>query len=256
MITARVVKTFVYPVKGMAGIQTTERGLHINPTVGVVGDRNFAVAKNPMPETTWQKKAHFRVCMNTPECAKQKILHDHMNEHDLDENFRPPRSLIEEVVMSSDPFTAGHLIDTGGEFNMGDSSKPYVSLLNLDSVRALARYIGKDIDPHRFRMNGWIDGLGPFKELKWCTEFERPDQFPLTIGDVSFGIDDICERCKAINANPSTGQYDDDILRNVRDLLSRKGYASPQRSVSSVMGVLAIPTSSGIIRSGQEITLG
>ena len=65
--------------------------------------------------------------------------------------------------------------DTEGVYNLCDTEGAYVSFLNLASVQALSKFVGREIAPSRFRMNIWMKGLDPFEELTWV------DKFPGTI---------------------------------------------------------------------------
>ena len=249
---AMVERTFVYPVKGMAGVRTPSRGIQVDLQLGVVGDRNFALARKPNHSPgVWKPKAFFFVNMNTEKMGNQTVVE---SETDLDEQFRPSfrrvQSLCEAKGINSDS-----IIDTGGKWHQADTNKPCVSFLNLASVRELGVFAGVEIDPHRFRMNVWIEGLDPFIELDIVKGFEQGSKYPMYLGDIKFHIDDLCERCKAIEQNPSTGLWDTNFREKVAELLRKRGYeGSPQRGVYSVMGWYGIPQSKGVIREGDSVT--
>jgi len=250
---ATVERTFVYPIKGMAGVETPIRGIHADPQVGVVGDRNFALARKPnhSPDE-WKPKAFFFINMNTEGMGNQIVVE---SETELDEQFRPDpkrvRSLSEKKGI--DP---GSIIDTGGKWHQADTNKPCVSFLNLASVRELGVFTGTEIDPHRFRMNVWVEGLDPFVELNIVKGFEQGSKYPMYVGDIKLHIDDLCERCKAIEQNPRTGLWDTNFRVAIDELLRNREYeGSPQRGVYLVMGWYGIPQSKGIIRTGDIVTL-
>ena len=126
-----------------------------------------------------------------------------------------------------------------------------MSFLNLASVDALSAFMGQEIVPSRFRMNVWMAGLEPFEELTWVDKF--PGTREILVGDCCFRVDDACERCRAVEANPATGEYDLDVLARLSAMMERRGYKSPHRGVSHVMGILASPLNQGIIRRHDAI---
>lgn len=250
---AIVERTFVYPVKGMAGVETPNRGIHADPQVGVVGDRNFALARKPNHSpNVWKPKAFFLVNMNTEGMGNQIVVE---SETDLDEQFRPGHKLVQSLCEIKG-INSDSIIDTGGKWHQADTNKPCVSFLNLASVRELGVFTGVEIDPHRFRMNVWVEGFDPFVELDIVKGFEQGSKYPMYVGDIKFHIDDLCERCKAIEQNPRTGLWDTKFREKIDELLRKRGYeGSPQRGVYLVMGWYGIPQSKGIIRKGDTVTL-
>lgn len=88
---------------------------------------------------------------------------------------------------------------------MTDTDYPSISLAGLSSLRALSDKAGQSLDPRRFRVNFWIEGLGPWQEFEWIGR-------EITIGGVTFRAEDRIERCLATAANPETGRRDADTL--------------------------------------------
>jgi len=251
---AIVEKTFVYPVKGMAGVETPSRGIHADPQLGVLGDRNFAFARKPNHSPNkWKPKAFFFVNMNTEGTGNQIVVESEMG---LDEQFRPGHKLVRSLC-ENNGIDTDSIIDTDGKWHQADTNKPCVSFLNLASVRELSVFTRVEIDPRRFRMNVWVEGLDPFVELDIVKGFEQGSQYPMYAGNVKFHIDDLCERCKAIEQNPHTGLWDTNFRAALEELLHKRGYGgSPQSGVYRVMGWYGIPQSKGIIRAGDTVTFG
>ncbi len=247
-----VTNTFVYPVKGMHGIETPTRGISVSPTLGVVGDRTFALYKktDEVP-TEWKPKAFFRVAMNTTGIS---VEHD-LTESDLDNLWRPSREAVEALATDRGfPLGSYGLVDTGGVRHNADTNKPCVSFLNLASVRALQEAVGVTIDPRRFRMNVWVEGLPPFYELDVVTQYGDGISYEMEVGSLSIPINDLCERCRAVDQSPETGTYDLEVQEMLRELLKNRGYGgSPHRGSMQVMGWLAIPKQAGIIRAGDIV---
>ena len=70
-----------------------------------------------------------------------------------------------------------------------------VSLINLASVRELARRIGQALHPLKFRANIYFDGLPPFSELDLLDR-------KITIGPVRLKVTMRTRRCAATEVNP------------------------------------------------------
>jgi uncharacterized protein YcbX len=124
----------------------------------------------------------------------------------------------------------------------------------LASVRALQEAVGVTIDPRRFRMNVWVDGLPPFYELDIVNQYGEGISYEMEVGSLSIPINDLCERCRAVDQSPETGTYDLEVQEMLRGLLRSRGYGgSPHRGSMQVMGWLAIPKQAGIIRFGDMV---
>lgn len=245
-MTAKVEEICTFPVKGARGRRP--EALHVDPALGVVGDRRFAIKRTGRPGDGWAPKIHFRVCMNTPEMAAQTPEY----------TAGVPTSAWLKQVASMLGVTEVTTVDTKNEFNMVDTDPhecgPTISFLNLASVRALAAETGWSIDPDRFRMNIWYDDGEPFSELAWADTY--PGTRELLVGDLRLRVQDACERCQAIEANPATGERDLPVLEALAALLKKRGYnGSPQRGVFEVMGFLATPLGAETITRGQAIRL-
>jgi MOSC domain-containing protein len=235
-----------FPVKGARGQRPDS--LDVNPAVGVVGDRRFAIKRNGRQSEGWAPKIHFRVCMNTPAMAVQTP----------EFSGGAPDSAWLKTVATTIGETEVTTVDTKNRFNMVDTDPhefgPTISFLNLASVRALAAETGWMIDPDRFRMNIWYDDGKPFSELAWADAYPGTREF--MVGHLRLRVQDACERCQAIEANPATGQRDLPVLEALAALLKKRGYGgSPQRGVFEVMGFLATPLGTETITRGQEIRL-
>jgi MOSC domain-containing protein len=245
-MSAKVEEICSFPVKGARGQRP--QSLRIDPALGVVGDRRFAIKRSFRQGDGWAPKIHFRVCMNTPEMAAQTPEYV---------DGAPSAAWLREVGAAIGEKEV-ETVDTKNAFNMVDTDPfecgPTISFLNLASVRALAAETGWTIDPDRFRMNVWYDDGEPFSELGWADSF--PGEREFLVGDLRLRVQDACERCQAIEANPATGERDLPVLEALAALLKKRGYrGSPQRGVFEVMGFLATPLSAETITRGQPIRL-
>ena len=250
---AMVSDLFTYPQKGARGREVDY--LVVSTKVGIVGDRRYGLKKKPNTSDEWRPKGCFYVSMNTPNMACVKPIFDRTRSgpddvKELDQDY------VRELSKRVGSTKTLSILDTKGLFNLTDcdTSLPSVSLLNMASVREFARYVGTEIDPRRFRMNITIEGLKPLEETAWVTKY--PGTRQIMIGDVRMQLEDMCERCQAIEANPETGKRDIKLVPKLAQWLQNHGYkGSPHRGVHSVMGVIARPLSAGIITADDRIRL-
>ncbi|MBT8409133.1 MAG: MOSC domain-containing protein, partial [Alphaproteobacteria bacterium] len=125
----------------------------------------------------------------------------------------------------------------GGKVGMTDSDYPSISILSTSSLDALGAMAGAPLASGRFRGNLWIDGLAPWAETEWVGK-------TLVIGDVRFDIRERIERCRATEANPDTGQRDENVLAHLE--------AAGQEAF---FGLHAVAANSGTIKVGDRVTL-
>lgn len=92
-------------------------------------------------------------------------------------------------------------------FRFTDSSRGFVSLLNLNSVRDLGDRLNADLDPLRLRANIWMDGLVAFEDHAWTGRRLRLG------GDEGPELEVIkpIDRCVATHVNLETAERDIDV---------------------------------------------
>ena len=234
-----------YPFKGARGHRP--EFLTIDPAVGVTEDRRYAIRRKAGDTREWTPKTSFFVCMNTALMAAQEPVFVGLGINQLDARYL--QGLAQQLGVTGEL----QVQDTEGVYNLCDTKGAYVSFLNLASVQALSKFVGQEIAPSRFRMNIWMKGLEPFEELTWVDKF--PGTIEILVGDCRFRVDDACERCRAIEANPETGQYDFKVLESLSEMMRQRVYRSPHRGVPHVMGILAAPLNQGVIRRQDAIRL-
>jgi uncharacterized protein YcbX len=245
MHEGHVVRVYDYPVKGAAG--RARSWLHIDPAIGVVGDRRLAFKKDAGLPDAWAPKSFFFVGMNTALMVAQvpSFVTDTEGNEELDPGWLD--TVAKRLVVER-----RNLLDTHGAFSLADRPRRYVSIINLASVRALAEFTGTEIDPARFRMNVWIDGLEPFAELDWVAS--HPGTRDIELGGVRLRVDEACVRCRAIEANPQSGEYDLELQQALEEMMQRRGYpGAPHNQSPKVMGVLAQPYAQGVIAPGDTV---
>ena len=245
MSEGRVVAVYDYPVKGAGG--RSHNRLHVDPAIGVVNDRRCAFKRRADMPDEWAPKSAFFVGMNTALMVAQVPVF--VTDRDGKERLDPQWL---DTVAQRLGVESLNVLDTHGAFSLADRPRKYVSIINLASVRPLGEFVGTAIDPARFRMNVWIDGLEPFTELDWVER--HPGTRDIQVGTVRLRMDEACVRCKAIEANPHTGEYDLELQKALEDLLQSRGYlGAPHNQSPRVMGVLAQPYSNGLIELGDRV---
>ncbi len=115
-----------------------------------------------------------------------------------------------------------------------DSDFPSLTLCNTASHAAVERAAGRDLSPHRWRGNVWIDGLEPWAEWDWVGREVR-------IGGAVLAVRERTGRCLATHANPDTGERDVEMLPLLDDLTSRD------------FSVMAEVIQGGAIRTGDPV---
>ena len=115
-----------------------------------------------------------------------------------------------------------------------DLSHKSVSIINLNSVRALEQKLGYHIDPRRFRANLYIDGVPAWQEESWLDK-------TLSIGGVPLTVYRVTDRCAAINVDPETAQRD----KTLQGLKKQFGHLN--------MGVYATLEGDGEVHEGAAI---
>ena len=86
-------------------------------------------------------------------------------------------------------------------FRFTDSKTGFVSLINMASVRDVARVLNVEVDPLRFRGNILLEGLEPWQEFDFVGK-------SLRIGKAELTVTKRTERCAATNVNPVTAARD------------------------------------------------
>jgi len=244
-----------YPLKGARGI--AERQLRVNASVGVVGDREFAIRKVPGDVTNRAEKfdkLEYFVCANTPSMATEiPQFKRFMQWYELAPDYLEGLAGRIRAGVSGDKLM---IQKTYGNYHLGDTAGAQVSFINLVTLCALEQSMGERIvvQPERFRMNVWITGLPAFAEYEWVGD-KWPGSNIMQVGKVRMRIDDAAERCAATHANPETGMRDMRILDALDALMSARGYKSPHREETRVMGFYGVVLDEGVINVGDEIRL-
>jgi len=240
-----------YPIKSLSGARL-ERTV-LNPGQGLPQDRRWALA---LPGTDaaegngWRPKSQFVVLVRNHTLAALKCRFDDVTGRFC---FESPEGLHAEGNLMS---PEGRAAIAGGvakhlgldkaqtpilvearEIGHFDTTQGPISLLNLNSHRALEQVLGQSIDPVRFRMNFWIEGADAWAEALW------PGR-RLSIGPVVLRITEPTGRCTATHVNPLTGVADVKVMHALKEHFGH-----------TQMGIYAQVESGGPVNTGDEIRL-
>lgn len=261
VMSARIHSLWRYWMKGARGTPVDE--LSVDAKIGIVGDRRFGLRRQA-GQSDWAKKSEFFVAMNTPQMAAEMPEYERAVDGAEAHVTGPPSAdylegLRKRVAEDGEFF----LQDTGGAFTLCDTKGAFVSWINLETVRELLKFAGRPtLDgevfklAERFRMTVWITGLPPFIELSLADVFPGNTRIIETRRDdatLEHRVDDACERCAAITADPVFAKRDRDqwVMTELVRMMTARG--SPHRGKPAVMGILTAPRQSGILRVGDEI---
>ncbi|GGE55447.1 molybdenum cofactor sulfurase [Agaricicola taiwanensis] len=122
--------------------------------------------------------------------------------------------------------------------SFSDVSRKAVSIINLASLRAIEDFIGRPVDPLRFRANLYLDGLEPWVENQWI------DRELTTEAGLKLRVYKTTTRCAATEVDPASGERDIDMTGVLRELTG-----------DNVCGVYADVVTDGQLKLGDELRL-
>lgn len=93
-----------------------------------------------------------------------------------------------------------------GPVPLTDSRAPFISILSLDSLRAVESHVGQRLGVERWRGNLWVEGFKPFAEREWIGKCLR-------IGEATVILREGIGRCAATSVDTDTGEPDHDMIR-------------------------------------------
>lgn len=226
----RIARIYRYPVKGLSAEPLDRVGFSIGQTVPF--DRAFAIENGPsgfdrgMPKHL--PKTAFLMLMRNERLAELRTHFDEATRTltisrdgavvaagrlDTAEGRRAIEAFFDEFSRD-DLRGPAKVLDAPGH-SFSDSSRKVVSLINLETVRAIGERIGTEVDPLRFRGNLYIEGMPAWEEFAWVGK-------RIAAGGVEFSVVGRIDRCAATNVDPETGVRD---LTIPRSLLEAYGHA-------------------------------
>ena len=240
-----------YPVKSLSMEELS--GCRLSPGQGLPYDRHWALARpdgGAVNTSGWMPKSHFLVLVREHALALVKSRFDEATGRFC---FEAPDGLHAEGKLSTTDgrnaiagAMAKHLgLDDSGiptlveaqDIGYFDTTKGPVSILNMESLRALEKLVGEKIDPVRFRMNLMVEGLNAWAETLWPGKRVK-------IGECVLEITENTGRCKATHVNPDTGELDIKVMHALKE-----HYGHTQ------MGVYAVVVEGGAIKAGDSFSL-
>jgi uncharacterized protein YcbX len=253
-MSIRIASLYRYPVKGLSP-ERLQTAL-LSAGAYVPGDRMFAIENGPSgfdpgrPEH--QPKIKFLMLMRNECLARLETRYeDGTGTLTIMEGGReaargdlgtPAGRLSIEAFfrrfMPAELQGAPKVLAAPDGFRFTDSSRGFVSLINLASVEALETLIAAPVDPLRFRANIYFEGLAPWAELDLVGRTlaaENGTRLKITKRIV---------RCAATDVDPSTGERD---LQIPKTLMKTNGHCD--------CGVYAEVLSGGSIDPGTVFTI-
>jgi uncharacterized protein YcbX len=249
---ARLSALYRYPVKGL----TPERLESVLLTAGqtLPFDRVYAIENGPGrfdPDAPRHlPKINFLMLMRDERLATLRSKFDEGTEtlslardgkRVVHGQLSTPlgRQLIEQFIaayMKSELRGAPKIVRAPGH-SFSDVAAKCVHVVNMASVRELARVLGREVNPLRVRANLYLDGLAPWVESDWLDK-------EIEIGPARMQVFARTQRCEATNVDPASGARD---MAIPAELMRSWGHQD--------FGVYAGVTVGGVVAIGDPLLL-
>ena len=220
-----------HPVKGL----TPELMQAVTLQAGAYfpGDRDYAIEVGPSgfdPAAPKHiSKQRFTVLARFPELARVKTRLDdksgvfHIGDaHGFGVETRldtaEGRAALErflQAFLGEEATGKLRVLESPPGYRFMDHPQGYISVINLESVRAVERAIGQPVDPLRFRANVYVDGLKPWVEDEWVAGAR------VALGAAELSVFKPIVRCVATHVNLETGERDIDMVGMLREHFGR-----------------------------------
>jgi len=205
-----------YPVKGLNGESLALTTLTPGETVPC--DRLYAIENGggrfAADQPRHLPKIHFLMLMRDERLATLRSTFE-QDTHTLTllRNGKPVargglktmigRRLIEQFLaayMKAELRGPPKIVQADGH-SFSDVAAKCLHIVNLASVRELARRLGRPVNPLRFRANLYLDGLPAWVERDWL-------KAQIEVGQVRLAPFASTTRCEATNVDPESGARD------------------------------------------------
>lgn len=259
----KIEKLFVYPIKSCGAVEVkemmvTSTGPYLDRQWMLVDEENTFITQRTYPQLS-----QVRVAMDEGEVAVMAPGQE-MIDFGLEEVDRSERLLVKvwkdqvhafevakEVsewfsqflgktckLVRKDPESVRKVSDKYGEGEILFADSMPLLIVSTASMDLLSQKLDKKVSASRFRPNILvrIDEESPHLEDTWNY---------VDIGDVHLRAAKLCTRCKVVNVNPLTGEFEKEPLHTLST------YRMTDDGV--VFGKLFVPEQLGIIRTGQAI---
>lgn len=218
---ASIAEIYSYPVKGLSGQKMAQTALESGHTIH--GDRRFALGRPGFPFDTenpvWMPKTNFLALVRDERLAELDVVFDDQSMHltlrhdgqtvlRADLSHGDGRDRVEAFFAEflEDEISGRPTFLEAADHSFSDLDAKVISLINLESVRALAAETGQEVDHRRFRANVYFDGAPAWSEFEWIDR-------QIQIGSASAEVIKRTQRCAATNVNPDTARRDMNIPR-------------------------------------------
>ena len=254
-----VEQLYRYPIKGLSA-EALDR-VTLSPGQCLPEDRRFAIALGTTafdPEhPIWLSKNHFIMLMRDAALARLQtsfasdtgmltIAED--GETLLRASLTEPAGR-REIAAFFDEFLGGavagplRVVEAKGHAFADARPKPnagtdkYVSLINLESIRALEAAIEAPVEPIRFRANVYFAGPPAWCEMDWMGA-------EIAAGGARLRVISPITRCAATEVNPETAERDLDVVGTLM-----RGFGH------NIMGIYAEVIAGGELAVGNRLLL-
>lgn len=225
--TAEITSLYRYPVKGLSPEPLRRVTLSVGQTLPA--DRRYAIENGPSgfdpAAPKWLPKSHYLMLMRNERLAGLRTqFEDRTNLLTIRAGGRiaaqgnletvQGRATIEAFFAKNftQELKGAPKVLSGGGHSFSDVAKKVVSIINLDSVKAVADMVGRTVDPLRFRANLYVSGWPAWHEFDLLGH-------TLAVGDARLRLSKRIVRCAAVNVDPESAVRDLDIpptlLRNL-----------------------------------------
>lgn len=253
----RIAAIYRYPVKGLSAEPLDRVALRRGECLPQ--DRRFAIA---LPSTRfdpkrpeWFSKIHFVMLMRDEKLARLQTRFDPAS-HELTIKLHGETVLRASLAepagqRAAADFVADFLgpaverplrvVEAPGHAfadarrRLNATTGQYVSLINLESIAALAAALGAAIDPLRFRANVYVAGASAWSELGWMDD-------EIALGGARLRVVSAITRCAATGVDPATGERDLDLVAALQNSFGH-----------NLMGIYAEVVSGADIAVGDEL---
>jgi uncharacterized protein len=249
---AEITGLYRYPIKGLTPEPLGRVGLRRGETLP--SDRRYAIENGPSgfdpAAPSWRPKTVFLMLMRNERLAGLRsqfeddthlltIRRDGKAVARGDLETAEGRAAIEGFFIEhfAPELKGPPKVLTCPGHSFSDVAKKVVSIINLDSVRAVEAMVGADVNPLRFRANLYARGWPAWHERDLIGR-------TLAIGEARLKVIKNITRCAAVNVDPETAVRD---LEVPDAILRRLGH--------NECGVYAEVVSDGGIGVGDAITV-
>lgn len=203
-----------YPIKGFVG-ESLDRAA-LEPNMRLPGDRVYALRyqdRVPPIQSGWRPKKYFLQSVQTDVVSQIEVCWepDKAQFRHANDSLTLPRPFEMDARLAD--WMATRVPDSTGfeltyePIGLTDEPDAFLSLINLNTVRAIAEATQTIPNPARYRGNMLIDGVPAFAESQWIGA-------TLEIGAVQFEVVEPIVRCLATECDWQ-GHRDRDFLNRL-----------------------------------------